>query len=141
MAQRVGGATIKLNTRRIIKDFSDIAAQRVFEANQEVRNTILETLTGDRTGRWYKVPGTKNTMYRASAPGEPPASATGRLRLSIKTREWADARAIRGWAGSDLEKAVYLEFGTKKMLPRPFIKPSYQKALPKIRVILQRPWR
>jgi HK97 gp10 family phage protein len=76
-------------------------------------------LTGAKTGRTYK----RGTVsHRASAPGQPPASDTGRLVSSFLTEPGPeplsyDVRANAMYAG-------FLEYGTSKMAPRPFLRPA-----------------
>lgn len=76
---------------------------RTYRASNELRNSALMVLRGTRSGRVYKVPGTHGKrlskatkgmlddyehklrggrLYRASAPGEPPAMRTGTFRNS-----------------------------------------------------------
>ena len=128
----------KRNLNKVIDALDSIAGQRMTEACIHVQNKTKEKLSGDRSGRTYRVPGTKKT-YTASAPGEPPAVATGQLRSSIKYRIVGDMR-VTGEVGSGLKKAPMLEFGTKKMKPRPFLRPTFQEELPKIKEILSRKW-
>jgi len=47
-----------------------------------LHGAIVEKLSGQRTGKIYRVPGRK-TFYQASSPGEPPASMLGNLRKNI----------------------------------------------------------
>ena len=94
--------------------------ERMLEASQEVRNKAVEKLSGPRTGRVYKVPGTNRT-YIASAPGEPPAVQVGDLRKSVKSGVEKDGRDVIGFVGSDLPKAPMLEYGTRKMAARPWL--------------------
>ncbi|WP_395623421.1 HK97-gp10 family putative phage morphogenesis protein [Sphingomonas daechungensis] len=70
-------------------------------------------LSGPKTGKVYG-------NHQASAPGEPPASDTGRLVSSIRWEFTGSRLAIRVIAGT--EYAAYLEFGTSIMLPRPFLR-------------------
>lgn len=111
----------------------------MYAATQVVRNEVLRTLSGPRTGRRYRVPGT-NVYYTASAPGEAPAVATGQLRQSIQASIQRVGRMIVGIVGSPLEKAVHLEHGTRHMQPRPFMRPSFERALPQVKQILSRRW-
>lgn len=86
--------------------------------------------------------------HRASAPGEPPAPDTGRLRASISTN-WSGSGMTRGKVqgraesgdgvgqpgtkddkftvvvGTNVPYALPLETGSIKMAPRPFIRPSF----------------
>jgi len=59
----------------------------------------------------------------ASAPGEPPKKITGNLHSGIKIAPTGDGGYIIG----PTERAEYgewLEFGTRKMKPRPFMRPA-----------------
>lgn len=131
--------TIKLNSHNIIPKLESVATQRMYAAAQEVRNEVLETLSGRRTGRTYKVPGT-NVTYTASAPGEPPAVATGQLRNSVTAVVQAEGKSVKGIVGTELMKGLYLEKGTSKMAPRPWLEPSFEKSLDRIKEILSRRW-
>ena len=94
-------------------------------------------------GRIYKVAkGKKNGRnkrsrgyHRASLPGQPPAINTNRLRSSWgvetvgTTKEgfafvYEDGRAVVLKFGSNVPYASMLEFGTRRMKPRPYIKPT-----------------
>lgn len=113
---------------------------RVFAAGNTVRNECLKTLRGNRHGRLYRVPGTK-VYYRASAPGEPPATRTGALRQSLRVVVFQNPEKLVAQVGTDLEYGKNLEFGTRKILPRPWFKPSYQRAKPRVYRILGRRWK
>lgn len=70
-------------------------------------------LSGPKSGKIYG-------NHQASAPGEPPASDTGRLVSSLRWEFTGSRLSIRIIAGT--EYAAYLEFGTSIMLPRPFLR-------------------
>jgi len=113
------------------------AKKRMLEAVQEVRNETVETLSGMRSGRIYKVPGTNRT-YTASSPGEPPAVATGALKESIK---WAtEDNGMTGLVGTELKYGPMLEFGTSKMAPRPWLRKAFSESETKVREIFTREW-
>lgn len=62
-----------------------------------------------------------------SDPGEPPKTVTGRLRSSISHEVFYspnDPLGVKGYVGSNVEYALYLELGTEKMEPRPFLRPT-----------------
>lgn len=91
---------------KILDDLADDLAK-------EMKKRIL---TGSKSGRRYG-------SHTASAPGQSPANDTGALVKSIsveKKNKTADVVI-------DKEYAEYLELGTSKMRPRPFIMPSIQK--------------
>ena len=124
------------NTATIKASFSRNSRKAVEAAATEWRNGIVEVLTGERTGRTYRRPRTKAT-YRASRPGEPPASVTGRLRGSYRVRVISDTEAE---VGSPLDYSEMLEKGTSRMLPRPHIEPGFQRKRKEIQDALQRNW-
>lgn len=130
---------LKLNTTELFRALDQGAPKRMYEAANELRNTVLETLTGKRTGRIYRVPGTSRT-YTASSPGEPPAIVTAELRQSVKASTEGNGRAVIGKVKATAKHALPLEFGTRNMAARPFMKPSFDKALPSIKTILSRKW-
>ena len=134
---------------------SQIRAQmqsRSYRAANELRNSALLVLRGQRTGRRYKVPGTyrrqrdpvtgqmKNgRYYTASAPGEPPAVRTGIFRLSWQPEAHVVygsyisriASDVRTDDGNHLLGEV-LENGTARMAPRPHHDRILEDAEPKI---------
>jgi phage gpG-like protein len=73
---------------------------------------------------------------RASAPGDPPAPDSGALRNSVKYHEQKGKDVV----GVDQPQAPALEFGTKTagkkhnvtILPRPFMRPAFQKVRDKL---------
>lgn len=69
----------------------------------------------------------------ASAPGEPPAVDFGNLRGSIAW-EWV-GQNVR--VGTNVIYGPWLEFGTARVLPRPFMRPSVEKLKPTIDTILR----
>lgn len=127
------------HTKEVLKGIEDAASQRMIEAVNVVRNQALETLSGSRSGRTYKVPGTSRT-YTASAPGEPPAQASGELRQSVKTMIVNEGKKLIGLVGSDSKHAAPLEFGTYRMAARPWLKLSFEKSLEQVKSILSRKW-
>ncbi len=134
-------ARVKLvfHTKEVILALEHTASKRMVEAVNVVRNQTLETLSGSRSGKTTRVPGTKKT-YTASAPGQPPAIATSSLFKSVKTSVESEGKTMIGKVGSDVKHARPLEFGTKNMSARPWLRISFEKALPKIKNILSRKW-
>lgn len=72
-------------------------------------------------GRTYR---RGNVTHIASAPGDPPAVDTGHLRASISSKLAVDEGGLHARIGSNLNKAVYLELGTRRMAARPFLRPA-----------------
>lgn len=82
------------------------------------------TLSGVRSGREYRVPGTRR-KYRASAPGQAPASRTGQLRQRRGVRVERNRDSVIVFVGSNVPYARHLERGTANMAPRPFARVTY----------------
>jgi HK97 gp10 family phage protein len=104
------------------------------EISQAIRATALNVQgdavksiqRGTKTGRVYmkSAKGTKSkTRHQASAPGEAPASDTGKLAGSVV----ALINPLVAFVGSDLKYATYLEFGTMNISERPWLRPAREK--------------
>jgi phage gpG-like protein len=67
---------------------------------------------------------------RRSLPGEPPRVETNRLRKSISTVPSRSEKVVR--VGTNVPHGRYMEFGTKDILPRPWVERSKIDAHPKM---------
>ena len=72
-----------------------------------------------------------------SLPGTPPHADTGKLRQSISYR--TDERNLTVTIGTPLAYGKFLEEGTSKMDPRPYLKSTVEELLPQIKRILTEP--
>ncbi len=162
---RVVAETIRTTLDGVRREVS----ARAYRASNELRNASLIVLRGQRSGRVYKVPGThgdsKNSkkmlkeyghalrggvLYRASAPGEPPAVRTGLFRLSWAMHIHVEKSGKDYYAISSIESGLrvgkyllgdLLEDGTPRMAARPYKQAVRDRAMPKIRALYDRPWR
>lgn len=73
--------------------------------------------------------GGRRVPHQASAPGQPPASDTGRLMASIHHQMVGAGQSVQAQIGSDVQYALYLELGTRYMAPRPFLRPALAAAV------------
>ena len=121
---------------------------RSHKAANEIRNSALEILRGQRGGRRYRVPG-KRTYYTASAPGEPPASRTGLFRISWQPTALQEGNTYISRVESDRRTSKgkfilgeILENGTPggQMAPRPYQDKILEHAEPKIFRIYSAPY-
>lgn len=134
----------------VIENVTDSIKQemerRSYLAANELRNASQLVLRGQRSGRRYRVPGTKR-HYTASAPGEPPAVRTGHFRLSWQPT----ARVVYGSYISRIESDLrtdngqytlgeILEDGTSRMAPRPYQDAILEKAKKPILRIYDEPY-
>jgi HK97 gp10 family phage protein len=93
---------------------------------QNVRSHAIKAVQrGRKSGEVYEKYQPKRT-HRASAPGQAPATDTGALVRSIQ----ADIRGRSAEVAANVDYAVYLEFGTQDMEPRPFLFPALEKERP-----------
>lgn len=127
---------------QIVDSIKHQMERRSYLAANELRNASQLVLRGQRSGRQYRVPGTKQ-RYTASAPGEPPAVRTGTFRRSWQpttlvvnyeadgayiSRIENDTRTDNGRH----ELAAVLEEGTSRMAPRPYRDRILEEAEPEI---------
>lgn len=79
-------------------------------------NGVKKQMRASKSGRSYKR-GKGGRDHVASAPGEAPAVDTGRLiNSSIYKRQVNPLQIV---VGSNVKYSEYLEFGTRKIKPRP----------------------
>jgi len=108
---------VKLDVAKL----EDIAAGRVVRGIQTAALRAEAILKADLLSR----PGTGELYgrHRASAPGEPPAPDTGRLRAATQADEQVrrDGEDFVGRVVANTEYAAALETGTERMAARPFL--------------------
>lgn len=112
-------------------------------AERGVRATVLDAealtkvlLSQPGTGRMYQRG--KTVEHRASAPGEPPAPDTGRLRASVTTEVVRGLGEVVGYVAVNTEYAAALELGTEKMKPRPYLSRIPREYAARLRAVFQR---
>lgn len=133
------GRAIRFKVDDVKADINRQVVSRAARSVNVIRNAELEVLSGQRSGRVYtKYP--FKSKYTASAPGEPPARRTGALRLhwngNVKTDQ-AGSGGVKVTAELESQEkySTYLENGTSKMAPRPFVEKITEKAKPEIEKI------
>lgn len=137
------GKAVRAAVKEQVNFINRKAVSRAKLAVQAIRSAELNVLKGQRSGRVYRVPGTKSS-YRASAPGEAPARRTGNLRMhwtgQVLPVYKPGGVEIIAQLESQEKYAYYLENG-KGMTPRPFVERIKEKAAPEIRKIYSEPYR
>lgn len=86
---------------------------------------VLRMQQGPHTGRIYK---RRSVSHQASAPGEAPAPSD--MAELIGSIYHEPEGRLTATAGSRLQKAVWMEFGTTKVAPRPAFVPEIEMARP-----------
>lgn len=117
---------IPKNNKRLMESIQEELSKALLASALKVESDAKTSIArGPKTGRIY-VRG--NITHRASAPGQAPATDTGRLINSIVS--YVDKSKLAGFiiAGRGAVKyARMLEFGTVKMAARPFMLPALKK--------------
>jgi len=103
----------------------DVTGKAVMAGINVAEQWIGVELAREKSGKIYMVNHGRQT-HRASAPGEAPAMETGFLANSIMGQlvEATKERAVAMLAVF-ADYGIHLEFGTKFMAARPFLRPSF----------------
>lgn len=99
-----------LRLDKLIEKFGDISK---IDLTPELREATI------KVQRTAKDLAPNNTGF---TPSEAKSRSTGQLKRSIKRR--VNKRGQFGMVYSDVEHAVYNEYGTKKMVAQPFLRPA-----------------
>ena len=114
------------------------AIKRMERATKVVRGAVISDIQrGVKSGTTYEKYNPRRT-HTASAAGQAPATDTGQLVSSISTRTKIEGRKVIGEIIADAPYAQALEFGTTKMMARPFMQPALQKNARKIERIFKK---
>lgn len=125
-----------------MKQFSDYLSNVVPQVEGELNKTIALCCKKVQDDIQYSMAHTERDMsktyftnnktkaHHPSLPGNPPAVDSGNLRNSIRYEVHSEGSEIYGVVGStqkDPDYAVFTEYGTNKMAPRPWLRPAMQK--------------
>lgn len=112
---------------RQLRDLGEIAdqviAETLFDVATDTHTFAVQGIQGGpKTGRVYR---RGSVTHQASAPGQYPATDTGRLVSSVAMRpDGPDAYVV----GTNVQYGPMLEFGTTRMAARPWLLPSFERA-------------
>ena len=97
------------------KEVREAVRREVQRSTYRVQNGAVHRIQrGPATGDLYEKYNPRRT-HRASAPGQPPQSDTGRLASSVENR----VDDLTGIVFTRVEYGKHLELGTSKMAARP----------------------
>jgi len=99
----------------------DRIKQAVYAGALDVHRHAIEAISAPKSGVLVKVSKT-GRPHKRSAAGEAPAVETGRLKTSLHVTASSDKAEAEVVAPTSY--AVHLEFGTRDMRMRPFLKPA-----------------
>ena len=119
---------------KVKEDLEKDMKEVLLGGGQLIRGEAVRSIQqGSKSGKTYKRYNPTRT-HKASAPGEAPASDTGFLVSNIRVKEEKDVVQVR----SEASYSKFLEYGTSKMLARPFLFPAFEKSKPKIAEVIFR---
>lgn len=123
MASRTVARIVFNRLPEIARRLPTAAMEVVKETLEDIDRTVKAGMLSSGSGRTYVRGGRAHT---ASAPGQMPAVDTGQLIASLK-HEIARGK-YKGYYYTDNEYAAFLEYGTSRMLARPFLTPGAERA-------------
>lgn len=100
---------------------SEAVRQAVDETSIRIRLHIKAKMRDKKSGRFYG-------KHQASAPGEFPAVETGNLVSSWKITK--SDLGMKAKIFTEVPYSKFLDEGTRKMAPRPMIKPTATEFMP-----------
>ena len=123
---RARGALAKTNVGKAVIN-SCLLVERT--AKLEMRNTTIDT---------DKVYTRRSVHHSPSVEGEPPAIDTGRLVQSVThvVEGGGYEPETKGYVGTNLGYGKWLEMGTSKMKPRPWLVPALNANREKIKQLI-----
>lgn len=108
----------------VATDFDGAVNDAIAETALEMESRVVRAIQrGPASGRIYQKYNPRRT-HQASAPGQAPATDTGVLAGSV----YSDIAPGMATIGSRLAYASYLEYGTRRMAPRPIWVPEAERA-------------
>lgn len=117
------GVVVKLNKLPTMAARLRVGAgEIVAKVADDIRAQAQSDMAAPKSGRVYRRG--RGRMHVASAPGEAPAVDRGTLINSLRSMRVSDTRAV---VAATAEHAVYMEFGTRHIAPRPFLEPAARK--------------
>lgn len=115
----------------------EIAVERALLVSvQHVKNEAQQSIQRHgSSGKTYTLYNPKRT-HIASAPNNPPNTDTGFLASNIHTQ--VNRILNEGLVASRAKYSSFLEYGTSKMQPRPFLRRALEETQPKIERLFKR---
>jgi HK97 gp10 family phage protein len=121
-----GGDELARNMRRLADSARDRLEQALDESANQLRDAaVVSILHDEKTGRVYEKYDPRRT-HVASAPGEAPASDTGFLVNHIVV-DRTELPQLEVGVASLAPYSEALEYGTRRMKARPFLRPALQR--------------
>lgn len=120
----VDTSEMERNMKRLARKFGQAVVEGAIAGGNLVRSTAIDSIqtvsNGEQVTRSRAGGGEYD--HTTSKPGDAPNTDTGRLVSSIQI----EVTGKTVFVGSTLQYASYLEFGTRSMLPRPWLFPAVE---------------
>lgn len=110
------------DTKKISAGLREIVARTARDVREEAKDSIKKSKGGYRRYYHHKVGWTTSSW-----PGTPPRNQSGQLLGSISQEFTEFGDAYEGRVTATAHYAAYLEFGTRKMAKRPYLRPALEK--------------
>lgn len=120
----------------VVEDFSQ---EYLIKFNSQLEKA-MQAITLDATNEMLDLVTKYQTVEDGpSAPGQPPHQFTGRLADSLpEARDVkAEPNRVVGIVGSTVAYAALLEFGTRYMAARPYIRPAVKQTEKKVKKFIR----
>lgn len=140
------------NAEKAAAKIEEISVQRMHDAVNLVRNTVIDNIGGLGSGRTYenylwtdpqgriRLGRKRWKPHTASAPGDFPAKDTGELIQSIAREVEKTDKGVVGRVGTDKIYGPMLEFGTSKMEARPWLRKTFEETEEEVKDTLGGDW-
>ena len=112
--------------RKIAQEAAPAAARALYAGGQLLESEAERSITAGAVSGANHVP---------SLPGLPPNEDTGTLRRNIETRVGGPNLVV---VESLAPYSAFLEFGTSRLSPRPYMRPAAEKTRPEITKLVGR---
>lgn len=129
-------AIVRDNRNAVKRELERRLEARLLSAGAHLEGAVKRDLSTGQSVR--RTRGGALVGLNPSEPGQPPHVLTGRLRQSIQHRVDRDARGFVARVGTNVEYSKFLELGTRKMAPRPYLRPALFRERRRISEILAR---
>jgi phage gpG-like protein len=101
-----------------------VIEETIFDLATETQALAIQGINRGGSGQTYEKYNPRRT-HTASAPGQYPATDTGRLASSVRVDVQGPTAYV---VGTNVAYGPMLEFGTVKMAARPWLFPSFERA-------------
>lgn len=122
---------VKKSVAKAARKFKTAVKNALTDMGKDLKKqTKLSINNVGRTGRIYRVRiRGKIKRHQASAPGQVPANMTGALKRSVQYKVTNPVTLEYGAGDSTgpVDYAKYLEMGTSRMAPRPYLEPQIKR--------------